>query len=132
MCNPSRLLSPAALFLSGLCAAWCATAIPVTSLPSDTPATFKPVTDSFDYVKREEMIPMRDGVKLKTFILVPKGATHAPILMTRTPYNAATTTTRNRSQTITEILPIVDADFVNDGYIRVYQDVRGMDRSEGE
>src|SRR6185437_10650215 len=72
MCNPSRLLSPAALFLSGLCAAWCATAIPVTSLPSDTPATFKPVTDSFDYVKREEMIPMRDGVKLKTFILVPK------------------------------------------------------------
>lgn len=76
MCNPSRLPSSAALALAGLllsCAVCAAT--PVTSLPSDTPATFKPVTDSFDYVKREEMIPMRDGVKLKTFILVPKGAT---------------------------------------------------------
>ena len=31
---------------------------------------------------------MRDGVKLHTVILVPKGAKHAPILLTRTPYNA--------------------------------------------
>ncbi len=43
-------------------------------LPSETPATFEPVTDSFDYVKRDVMIPMRDGVKLHTVILVPKGA----------------------------------------------------------
>jgi uncharacterized protein len=34
------------------------------------------------------MIPMRDGVKLHTVILVPKGAKHAPILLTRTPYSA--------------------------------------------
>ncbi len=34
------------------------------------------------------MIPMRDGVKLHTVILVPKGAKGAPILLTRTPYNA--------------------------------------------
>ena len=33
------------------------------SLPSDTPAKFQRHTDEFDYVKREEMIPMRDGVK---------------------------------------------------------------------
>ena len=32
---------------------------------------------------------MRDGVKLKTFILVPKGASGAPMLLTRTPYNAS-------------------------------------------
>ena len=60
-----------------------------TNLPSDTPKTFKPRTDAFDYVKREEMVAMRDGVKLKTFILVPKGANRAPILLTRTPYNAS-------------------------------------------
>ncbi len=34
------------------------------------------------------MIPMRDGVKLHTVILVPKGAKKAPILLTRTPYSA--------------------------------------------
>ena len=41
-----------------------------------------------DYERREVMIPMRDGVKLKTFILVPKGVSKAPILLTRTPYDA--------------------------------------------
>ena len=56
--------------------------------PSETPARFQPSTDSFDYTRREVMIPMRDGVKLHTVILVPKGAKHAPILLTRTPYNA--------------------------------------------
>src|SRR5436190_23039630 len=59
------------------------------TLPSDTPKTFKPRTDTFDYVKREEMLAMRDGVKLKTFILVPKGVARAPMLLTRTHYNAS-------------------------------------------
>src|SRR4026208_66729 len=62
------------------------------SLPSDTPESFKPSTDSFDYVRREEMIPMRDGVKLHTVILVPRGAKNAPILFTRRPYDAHTLT----------------------------------------
>jgi len=61
---------------------------PATSLPSETPSTFKPVTSSFDYVKRDVMIPMRDGVRLHTVIVIPKGAKNAPILLTRTPYNA--------------------------------------------
>src|SRR5215471_17137597 len=60
-----------------------------SSLPSETPEKLVPVTDTFDYVKREVMIPMRDGVKLHTVVLVPKGASHAPILLTRTPYNAS-------------------------------------------
>ena len=59
------------------------------SLPSETPDKIVAVTDSFDYVKRDVMIPMRDGVKLHTVILVPKGAKNAPILLTRTPYNAS-------------------------------------------
>jgi len=59
------------------------------SLPSETPEKLVPVTDSFDYVKRDVMIPMRDGVKLHTVIVIPKDAKNAPILLTRTPYNAS-------------------------------------------
>src|SRR6185295_8139948 len=62
------------------------------TLPNETPAKFEPTNDGFDYVRREVMIPMRDGVKLHTVILVPKGALgkkDAPILLTRTPYNAS-------------------------------------------
>ena len=60
-----------------------------TSLPSEMPEHLQqPVTDSFDYVKRDVMIPMRDGVRLHTVIVIPKGAKHAPIRLTRTPYNA--------------------------------------------
>ncbi|WP_405053579.1 CocE/NonD family hydrolase [Sphingobium sp. WCS2017Hpa-17] len=85
-----------------------------------------------DYVRRTVMIPMRDGKKLFTVIVYRKGVTDAPILLSRTPYNADKATSRNRSQKIEEILPVMDAPFVNDGYIRVYQDVRGLDGSEGD
>src|SRR5271157_5829846 len=40
------------------------------ALPSEIPAQFVPVTESFDYVRRDVMIPMRDGVRLHTVILV--------------------------------------------------------------
>ena len=33
-------------------------------LPSETPATFEPVTGEFDHIRREAMVPMRDGVEL--------------------------------------------------------------------
>jgi predicted acyl esterase len=46
-------------------------------LPSETPRTFTPVTAAFDHVRRDVMIPMRDGVKLHTVILVPKSASAA-------------------------------------------------------
>src|SRR5260370_4530233 len=59
-----------------------------TGLPSEMPARIEPVTSSFDYVRSVAMIPMRDGVRLHTVILVPKGAKGAPILLTRTPYDA--------------------------------------------
>ena len=58
------------------------------TLPSETPDAFVPRVDSFDYVKREVMIPMRDGVKLQTVILIPRGAHRTPILLSRTPYGA--------------------------------------------
>src|SRR5436309_3463628 len=41
------------------------------ALPSEIPAKFTPKNDSFDYTRRTVMIPMRDGVKLHTVILIP-------------------------------------------------------------
>ncbi|HEY1903519.1 MAG TPA: CocE/NonD family hydrolase [Terracidiphilus sp.] len=97
----------------------------------DIPAKFTPPRTDYDYVKRVEMIPMRDGVKLYTVIVIPKGATHAPILLTRTPYNAAGRTRRTESPHMLDELPQGDDVFVKDGYIRVFQDVRGKYGSEG-
>ena len=76
-----------ALFI-GSTAARPVAAQQAASLPSETPERFQPVTDSFNYIKRDVMIPMRDGVKLHTVIMIPKGAKNAPILLTRTPYSA--------------------------------------------
>jgi putative CocE/NonD family hydrolase len=98
----------------------------------DTVPVYNPVRDQADYIRREVMIPMRDGVKLFTVIVMRKGTQHGPILLSRTPYDAFATTWRNRSQKIEEVLPIADAEFVDDGYIRVYQDVRGLGKSQGD
>jgi putative CocE/NonD family hydrolase len=75
---------------------------------------------------------MRDGVKLYTVIVIPKGAKNAPMILTRTPYNAAGRTTRMPSKRMLSTLPQGDEVFVADGYIRVFQDVRGKYGSEGE
>src|SRR5688572_23462968 len=96
------------------------------------PPVFKPKTDEFDFVKREEMIPMRDGVKLKTFILVPKGAKDAPMLLVRTPYNASTRVARFDSPRLASVVPQMLDTAVAAGYIVVYQDVRGKYGSEGD
>ena len=103
--------------------------------PSETPAKFQPKTDSFDYVRRVEMIPMRDGVKLHTVILVPKGAKNAPILLTRTPYDADHLTTNANSSHLGPTLWGYDNAtevIIEGGYIRVVQDIRGRYNSEGD
>ena len=103
--------------------------------PSETPAKFQPSTTSFDYTRRDEMIPMRDGVKLHAVILVPKGAKNAPILLTRTPYNAKELTGHAQSPHLGPILQGYDnaVDVIVDGgYIRVVEDVRGKYGSEGD
>src|SRR5262249_9848905 len=105
------------------------------NFPSEIPAQFKPVTDSFDYERREVMIPMRDGVRLHTVILVPKGAKGAPILLTRTPYKADNLTGHADSPHLGPVLQGYDNAtdvIVEDGYIRVVQDVRGKHGSEGD
>jgi len=101
-------------------------------LTPDIPPHFDAPTTGYDYVKRDVMIPMRDGVKLHTVIVVPKGARNAPMLLTRTPYNASARAQRNASPSIVATLPLFDELFAADGYIRIYQDVRGKYGSEGE
>jgi len=98
----------------------------------DIPVGFAYPTQANDYVKREVMIPMRDGVKLHTVIVIPKGAANAPILLTRTPYNASGRAARMASPHMASILPQGDGPFVRAGYIRVFQDIRGKYGSEGE
>src|ERR1700677_3660521 len=104
-------------------------------LPSETPATLETPTAAFDYLRREVMIPMRDGVKLHTVILVPKEAKGAPILLTRTPYDADALTTHDSSAHLGPSLQGYDNAtevIVEGGYIRVFQDVRGKYGSEGD
>jgi uncharacterized protein len=105
------------------------------SYPSETPATFERPTDSFDYTRLEVMIPMRDAVKLHTIILIPKGAKGAPILLTRTPYSATKLTTHAESTHLGPILEGYDNAtdvIIENGYIRVVQDIRGKYGSEGD
>jgi uncharacterized protein len=117
-----------------------AVVLALTSLPSlaqskpiesDIPANFKAPLSDYDYIKRVEMIPMRDGVKLYTVIVIPKSAAHAPILLTRTPYNAKDRAARSESPHMLDELPLSDEVFVKAAYIRVFQDVRGKYGSEG-
>jgi putative CocE/NonD family hydrolase len=104
-------------------------------LPSETPAQFESTHYGFDHLRREVMIPMRDGVKLHTVILIPKGAKNAPILLTRTPYDADKLTSHVKSSQLGPNLYGYDNAtdvIVEGGYIRVVQDIRGKHGSEGD
>jgi putative CocE/NonD family hydrolase len=119
--------------LAGIAALATPSAAPAQTY-NETPETVRPVTDSFDYERHEAMIAMRDGVRLHTVILVPRGAKRAPILLTRTPYNADELTSHNAGSRLESALSGYDnpADVVVEGgYIRVVQDVRGKYGSEG-
>jgi putative CocE/NonD family hydrolase len=99
---------------------------------NEIPKEFSPVTAAFDHERREVKIPMRDGVKLNTVIVIPKGATAAPIILTRTPYGAKKPTSQASSPHAAMVLPPADEPLLAAGYIRVYQDVRGRFGSEGD
>ena len=131
------LLSPAvflALFLIAA-PAYAQSRQSSQKLPSETPDKFKTTDHGFDYIRRDVMIPMRDGVKLHAVILVPKGAKGAPILLTRTPYNATALTSHAESSHLGPILTGYDNAtdvIVEGGYIRAVQDIRGKYGSEGD
>ena len=98
----------------------------------DIPAKMVKSTSNYDYEKREVMIPMRDGVKLYTVMIIPKGAHNAPIVLTRTPYNAAKRAQRTSTPYRDVALAQSDEWLTDDGYIRVFQDIRGKYGSEGD
>jgi putative CocE/NonD family hydrolase len=76
-----------------------------------------------NYIQQDHMIPMRDGKRLFTTVYIPRDISQKyPIIMTRTPY-----------KTDTYINPLgMGRDFVREGFIFVYQDVRGRYQSEGD
>jgi uncharacterized protein len=78
------------------------------------------------YAKKTYMIPMRDGVKLYTVVLSPAVPTGVfPVLLVRTPYGAE----------FDESYPLRDkyvANMAKEGYIFVFQDIRGKYKSEGK
>lgn len=86
------------------------------------------VTVLENYTKHEYMIPMRDGVKLYTQVYIPKDTSRTyPLLFSRTPYsvrNYGPNNYRNRLGPSTL--------FTKEGFIFVYQDVRGKFKSEDE
>src|SRR5258707_100817 len=67
----------------------------------------------------EQMIPMRDGVKLATGIFLPEGTGRWPVVLIRTPYGKNTQATSN-------------AVWTGRGFVLVVQDCRGKFKSEGE
>jgi len=80
-----------------------------------------------NYTKIEAMIPMRDGIKLMTEIYVPKDQSKKyPFLMDRTPYGSSPYGPDAYKASIGPSF-----EYAKDGYIVVYQDVRGRFMSEG-
>jgi uncharacterized protein len=98
----------------------------------DIPPNFKAATVFDDFVKRDVMIPMRDGIRLHAVIVVPKGAVRAPIILERTPYGAAEFTSEAGSVHRALILPNSFGELADAGYIIVSEDVRGKYQSEGD
>jgi putative CocE/NonD family hydrolase len=79
------------------------------------------------YTKKEVDIPMRDGITLHTTIYAPKDTSKKyPIIMQRTPYSSAPYGLGKFKE---KIAPNIH--MMQDGYIVVYQDVRGRWLSEG-
>jgi putative CocE/NonD family hydrolase len=128
--NRKSRIAMLALFVSLMPPAYLAQAGDMVQTGSDIPSKWQKPETGYDYVKRDEMIPMRDGVKLHTVIVVPKGAHDLPILLERTPYDAKFFSSHD-SPHLRDTLWSADREWVDDGYIFVFQDVRGKYGSQG-
>ena len=77
------------------------------------------------FTRSEVMIPMRDGVRLHTFIYVPtRNDEKLPIMFLRTPYGTGDMSPAQLAGALKELTA--------DGYIIVNQDIRGRFKSEGQ
>src|SRR3989440_5624194 len=107
--NTRTFLSTIAVVLLSL------TAHAQTQPPTDPPAGFN---------KIEQMVPMRDGVKLHTIIYAPKSHRDPlPILFNRTPYGI---------DNIYRGFPGSLQELIDEGFIFAFQDIRGKFKSEGQ
>jgi uncharacterized protein len=80
---------------------------------------------SWDYTRHDETIRMRDGARLHTVIVTPKSVSAPlPILLLRTPYGAESYAGNPFPSAYVRELAL-------DGYIFVFQDIRGLNKSEG-
>jgi uncharacterized protein len=92
---------------------------------------FAQQTGITSYSKKTYMIPMRDGIKLFTVVLSPTGYTMPlPFLIQRTPYGADLPI-KEDSAIVTEKLPTYYKSMAKEGYIFIFQDIRGKFKSEG-
>ncbi len=92
-------------------------------LPANSPSRIKEIYD-----KKEVYIEMRDGIKLFTSIYSPKNLKKpAPMIMMRSPYNS-----EPGGEAEYNMFMAMYYRFVQEGYIMVFQDVRGRYMSEGK
>ena len=129
MIKPSLRISAAVLPLLAIAAAPAPQR--VTPMTPDVVASYNQILPQADFIRREAMVPMRDGTKLYTVIFMKKGTRNGPILLSRTPYDAKGSTSRTASESVVDVLPIMYKEFVEDGYIIVQQDIRGLHHSQG-
>jgi len=103
---------------------WVAVATAVSIFAQVMPSGQAPAAAP-EFSETRAMIPMRDGAKLFTVIFVPKNAQPPlPFLIMRTPYGAPSSPRPLMSESYKEL--------VDEGYIFVYQDIRGRYKSEGQ
>ncbi|MEA3460310.1 MAG: CocE/NonD family hydrolase, partial [Bacteroidota bacterium] len=100
----------------------------VLKAPAQEPILEAPAKTAFTV--REEMIPMRDGVRLYTLILEPANPSGPlPVILLRTPYNAERTAGNLSTSSLEALL---GTRFMGPDYIYVFQDIRGRFKSEGD
>lgn len=82
------------------------------------------------YTKQSYMVPMRDGTKLYTVIFTPNGNKEAsPFLIERTPYGVQYRMEGGKTIASDKMGKL--SDMAKEGYIFVFQDLRGKFKSEG-
>jgi uncharacterized protein len=102
--------------------------VPPTLTPEQRAANELRVYIKANYTKHEFLIPMRDGVRLFTSVYTPKSTVEAyPLLLNRTPYTVAPYGIDDYRANLGP-----SEKFAREGFIFVYQDVRGKGRSEGQ
>jgi len=120
--------------LGAAVAAWAvvlAGAAAAQHFPAGMSAHFTPANRRFDHVRRVVDIPMRDGAKFPTAIVMEKGTHDAPVPLERTRYDAAGAV-RGDVPFAGMAVRASDALFLDRGDIRVYQGVRGQYGSGGD